>query len=603
MAHNKILSVKALAVIAFLVTHALTYQVKGKLPDLDTIVDFLQKIVKPYVNSTVKTDIPTFRTHKHSSIEKFINRKIEELKPYLQDYENDSIENVNNNNITLDGDDETTIIEFLPPANKKKTLKNYKLTRQDPLKSDIEKYKKMRQKIKTALLKESVSEKTRHMVTKTLDKMIAELIGNQCSWKSRSNGTMPRNGNGIEKSAVIARRWNQQWSQLKKQYIRSAGSNKIDAKFPGMKLYQFFEQFHDFLSHIVDDTEKISDRYKIVCQFIERNGDSAAGALRKGDPMKGNCGNFKLCSGELKFFLLFFYNTLNNTAVSTLRNYASMYVRDVNTDTSNEKNAVVMTVNEIGDLVEQKVVEMFKKETSVLQLDKKNGKDDNLKALKHYVYKVVDNTVTYIKSDLAQNLRPLKSKLQLSISQDLNVNLDLDLGNLKKVVKGSICEKFTTCNGKYIERRSSNNLMLGDYNKNSVYVKVQMNLDTEIKDKLVARLGTTTESDKVKTKTSKHGKGKKNKSKKHKGSKPESFTMQLIDANRRNLEDISVSRTTHQISTNGGTKPQPQRSNHPLKTIKDLKNTDTPMTNASSAITYSTTEMHTSKGNFLNKTQ
>ncbi|CAG9788549.1 unnamed protein product [Diatraea saccharalis] len=542
-----------LVVIAFTVTNSQPYEVKGNLPDINLIVDFLQKILKPYIDSAPNAS-PNFRTsYKVSNIEKFVNKKVEELKALLDDHVDVPLETENNSNITLEGDDETTIIEFLPPANKTKLHRNQLVSHKDSLKTNIKKYKKMREKIKKALLKETVSEKTQRMVTKTFDKIIAELISNQCTWNSTAN-EMKRKRNGIEKSAVITRRWSQKWKKLKEQYLRSVGTNQSNAQFPGVKLYRFFEQFHDFLSHIVDDTDKISDRYKIVCQFVEHS-DYRDSALRKGSKMKFNCDNFKICSGEIRTFLVNLYNVLNNTAVSTFRNYASMYVRDVNTDPSNEKEAVVMTVNEIGDLVEQKVEDAFKMQTRKLHLDTKKDKDDNIKALRRYIHNLIDYTNNNIKKDLPQNLRPLKPKLQHSIFQDLNVNLDLDLHNLKDAMERGLCEKFITCNGKFIERRQNNGVMLADYFRNNLYVKLQMYLDDETKEKLSEKLRQTTEINVVELKKKKHkNKPKNHKGKKHKKTHSTRFTMKLIDPEieRRHI-NVNITRTTL-ISTTSNTK-------------------------------------------------
>lgn len=459
-------------------------------------------MLRPYV-STIRSN--TFGTIKENVVDKAIKQKVAELKPFLQDDDViDNLEEVDNEkDLTLDGKDETTIIEFVPPKYKDRTaVRDGKSKKKNnTLKANVEKYKRIREKIKLALINEKVSTKTFNFITKTLDDMIAKIIENRCTWKSTThNMDALQARNRVDRTISIANEWNERWASLKQDYIEYK-RDKPTETFPGAKLFVFFEQFHDFLAHIVKDIEAMEGHYKVVCQFVERKKplqiQESKDNLRVKSVIvdktveakkKHKCKNFKICSKELSKFMTNFYNTLNETAVSTLRNYASMYVRDVNTDDSKEKESVVTVLNNISDLAEYKLSKIFRKETKHFQLDPNKDKDENFRLLREYLKKTILTTKNYIKESLDTGLQSLRIRLLVTVKQDISVNLDVDLNNMERDLKNGICSSFSLCNGKYANRRNDGGQYV-NLEKNSIYVKVQLSMDEALKERLTGTTG------------------------------------------------------------------------------------------------------------------
>ncbi|KAL4714317.1 hypothetical protein ACJJTC_009669 [Scirpophaga incertulas] len=438
--------------------------------DLHTILNFLEHIIKPYVENFKNSQETSFKTVKYTVKEEIIKR-IYELAPFLQD--NDENENININ----DSNDETTILEFV--FNGHKNVNN-SLSRKDPYQTDLEKYRNMRQKIQEALTDESVSKKTQHMVTKTMDQMIAQLIGNKCTWKSSSNKEMFRVNQGISNS-IDSSYWKTQFWKLKSYLLNSLRSSK-DEDVSKEKLYSFFEKFRNYFSDIIKQSDSISDRYKIVCKVIDTENNKNTKALRQNIHYtkinKHNaCDNFKICSKELDLFMSDFYKLLNDTVVSIFRNYAEMYKKDVNNDDLSEKTHVVAVINNMSSFTEDRLNIMYKKEISKFEPDKLKDKKINIKIIKSFVKKILSNTNVHIKKSLKKVITPFRGSLQISLQKDLEHNLDTDLDRIKADVIKKICPKFSTCNGKDAERRTNIISKSKDINKNSVYVKIEMTMN------------------------------------------------------------------------------------------------------------------------------
>ncbi|XP_028164018.1 uncharacterized protein LOC114355394 [Ostrinia furnacalis] len=472
--------------------------IKGNLPDLTTLLEFVQTFITPYLKPGAFNAEPTFRALKESSVENVIQKKIAELKPLLQDYDVETkTKDEENDNLTLEGNDETTIVEFVPNNNKHKHLRKKEEKRiPDPLRAKINNYKKIRREIKAALMKENVTKDTRNLVTNTLDGIMARLLSNKCLWKSTPDNELSKSQNRVHNTISIASKWNKQWDKLKKQYLIYA-KHQPDS-FQGTKLFLFFEQFHEFLAHIVKDLEVMADKYKIICKVVSNNGQEILFendvGLRQGTPKDNNmktkvkCEYFKICSQELSKFMTDFYIALNDTAVSTLRNYASMYVRDVNNEDSQEKDDVASVITNLSLVAEDKTIKIFKRTTGDFQLNHVKDEKANIKALKSYIKNTIRDTITLIKMDLDTGLESLRVRLQQNIKKDLIVNIDVDLGNLERDLKSRICSVFSVCNGKFAGRKFMESDEHSHYtNRNNVYVKVQLSLDDELKDSLALK--------------------------------------------------------------------------------------------------------------------
>ncbi|XP_052751056.1 uncharacterized protein LOC128200745 [Galleria mellonella] len=391
------------------------------LRDFSLISELFKVVIKPYINSIQVSQGVVFRFVQEASVERTIKNKIDELRALLQD--SDVNEDILDK-LTLEGTDKTTIIEFLPKP-KEKYKGNILNAKSESLKSNIQKYKIVRDQIKAELAKEYVSDNT-------------------------------------QKSDI---------------------------------------QIHDLLSQILQDTENLSSCYKVKCKLVNRDvqnekensiinldtkdlSDKQIKARRR----RHKCQNFKICTNELKKFMTDFYNSLNDTAVSKLRNYASMYVSDVNTDGSNEKEAVVSLINKIVYISERKVSKIFRKETLIFNLYENKNIENNIKYLRDYIKNTIIRCNDSIVNKLDVHLKSLRARLLLTVKQDIRANLDVDLGNFERDLKG--CVDFSTCNGKYNSRRNvESNRRYHGINTNIVYFKVQFNLDDELKDEIVKTVG------------------------------------------------------------------------------------------------------------------
>lgn len=422
-----------------------------------------------------------FRTVTETPVNKAIQEKIAELKPFLQD-DDDILET---DKITLDDSDETTIIEVAPNVKPKKgNVRKGKQT--NATTNDIDLYKDLREKIKRYLNKETMSAKTRKRILKTVDALIAQILGNQCSWKSSDDFEkiavkMRNHGFGpILKAHNLSK---QEWEHFKTQYIELHQDKHI------AETLSLFNKFQDLFSRIINDTTTLSKRYKIKCHLVDLN-QSEIDTLRKGSNMfrednhEDECRTFKICSEELKSFMIDFYKAINDTAVSTFRNYAAMYSNDVNSDTSREQNYFIALIYNTSNTVESKISKIFVKETAKIELDKGKDKRENINNLMQYV----KNTVGHVKKRLMKNLekylKSFKARLLMTVKEDITVNLDVELGNLERDFITRICTAFLLCNARYWRRREndvkSNPKLQIDGKK--VYVKVQLSVNDKLKD-------------------------------------------------------------------------------------------------------------------------
>lgn len=471
-------------------------KIQGKLPNLD-LADFVRRFISPYITSLKIVEEPAFRSEitkpTWANIEEVIKAKVEELKNYslLQDEEYGLEES--DDKLTLEGEDETTIMEILPaPSRRLKESLRHITNASNSFKDDIQKYKKMRNRIKKALKREEISVKTRRLVTTTLDDMIAQIVSHQCTWKDNATRTSMKNDMNTDPNQ-LAKSWSTVWKQLKTEYYKTAnGESTNDA---------FFNKFQKLVTTMIKDMHLVSQYYKTVCSVVNvnsttdnktsryttvsRNEDKVPAEnteviLRNAD----ECVHFKICSKELKGLMLDFYNNLNDTAVSTLRNYAAMFLRDVTQES--DKDLVIAQINKTADAIEAKVNKTFQKQIHALTLDKNKNPKANENILKDFVNITIDHVNTAVRKIIKKNMKVLNAKLQDTVTDDIHVNLDMDLGNLKRELTGRICTIFEICNSNYMlaKRRSGT----GGGNEKKLFVKVQLTLDHGMKHMLAKRL-------------------------------------------------------------------------------------------------------------------
>ncbi|XP_047535759.1 uncharacterized protein LOC125070102 [Vanessa atalanta] len=438
--------------------------IKGSLPDLHTLFRLFNTFIEPVIRS-YPADKPVIRTIE-TEIEKVIREKTAQLRYLLQDNDVKNLEN----KLFLEDKDETTIIEFLPKTDERNK------DRDDVFKTHLKKYKKIREKINRALIKESVSDKTQKLVVRTLDDLIRNLVGSQCKWKRNLRA------DGYEEPAVIADRWNQGLRKLRRLLINLFKNDfRRNDDVP-----VFLDNLQMLFNTVTKDVDTVSKRYKIQCEFVPKSrsyslkhGANGSNSLRnswdKTDD-EDRCQNVVVCSNELKEFMQKLYLALNDTSISVIRNYAEMYSRDVTGDNENDKDTVIVTLNTLSGKTIGNIKDIFVKETKMFTLDKGKNKEANIDALTNYVKNTVEHVKENIKSNLNSDIVTLGEKIKTVIRDDINVNLVVDLGNLEREFVSKICSIFRFCNGKYSGRRFLSQ------NKNSLYVQVQLTMDDVMAD-------------------------------------------------------------------------------------------------------------------------
>lgn len=441
-------------------------QINKSLPDPTLISKILNQFFGKVVRSFPQNSLPL----KESLVDKAIRDKVEELQPFLQD---DMI--ANDKNLMLEDNDDTTIIEFLP-----KTEERRKMIEEESFKSNLNKYKKIREKINTALTKESVSIETKKIVFKTLDGLMKYLLSSQCKWK--------RNLRAVNsKPSDIAKKWNSGLQNIKDDLFSFVENRPVKSRRNGDVL-KILEAIQVMFQSITEDIDTISRKYKILCDFVPKeynsnakSGEMNSSALRntwdKTDLEEDRCQNLVICSSELTEFMKNFHYTLNDTAVSVLRNYVEMYKNDVNVDYENEKGIITSLLNKITRSLEAGITNVFVRETQKLTLDNKKNNQENLRAISNYVINTIGSVKDFAKQLLKSELPLLREKVLAVIMDDLKVNLDVDLGNLEREFLSKICAIFRLCNSRYEGRRQSNSL-----NKNSLHVQLELTLDNDMAD-------------------------------------------------------------------------------------------------------------------------
>lgn len=433
-------------------------------------------------------------------IHKFIEDKIKSLAPFLDG-------GLPGENPTGRLGGEITKVVFLDKEEENKVVPR---TSHDPFKDHIEKYKQLRQKINNALSTEPVSNKTKNLVTSTLDSMLAQLVEHQCKWSKGRHVNRANPGDVMES-------WPRLWETIKDQYNKLLNEpQQFDER------QQFLGNVNEFFTHLYDDVKYLSENYKVVCEFVQPNQRTRIPFFGFGTHVENSnlesrvdvrtavekelqnnklddkltCHNFRVCYDEMKDFMVDLYTNLNETAVSTISNYASMYQRDVNEDNNHEKEKVIQRLNKVSKMFEHKIEKSFKKLLTKFHLDSSKNRYANIKLVNEFVSKNIENAKTRGKSTLEKHVKLLRPKLIINIVKDINVNMDVELGNLERDFSEKICTIFETCNGKYVAARKSANSFIND---KGVYVKVQLTLNDDEKDQIArkmmaAKAGTATTS-------------------------------------------------------------------------------------------------------------
>lgn len=420
------------------------------------------------------------------SLEAIIFKKIEDLKELLQD---------NDKSLEDEHQDETTIIEFYPKLSKHglRTIKNNSkiLEKSEPFKVDVEKYKKIKEKINNILAKDTLTDDGKQTITSAFDDIIDKLLKNQCTWKSvGENGKTRRSEEEVSEDAAM-KSWKKQFEYLKTKYFKVLKLTEAPVSIEDLIL--IFESFNDFFSQIMNDINGMSKRYEIKCKLIDKKKKLQYSPVENKDfrsniknfkvqPLNDDaddadsCKNFKICSTEFAEFLTDFYTKLNETLIMAFKNYAAMYDRDVNTDNSEEGTKVTNIVSRIGDALEIKLEKIYRRKIVAITLDPKKDKQKNLKIINDFVKKVIESVNETIHKSLAKDFSKLPEKLQKSVTKDLSVHLDVELGNLERNIAEKICSMFEQCNSKSGRRHEG---FTAENDNNLVFVNLKVNVTDE----------------------------------------------------------------------------------------------------------------------------
>ncbi|XP_022822740.1 uncharacterized protein LOC111353795 [Spodoptera litura] len=476
--------------------------VKG-LPNVGIISAFLEQFIKPYIESTHHDNKDKPRTGGESKVDKAIRLKMSKLKPLLEDDQcNCDVQadkkNETENNLTLNGNNETTIIEFVTNNRRSKDRSSFKENKQelDPFQRNIKRYKALRHIIKQALNKENAANSTKTLITRTLDEMIAMLIERQCTWKSVDttglNNHMFKHPKNIRRSMKhLQKLSNKEWMSLRTQYLNFL-------RFTNDQKNSFIKQFHEFFSSVINNTWDLTN-YRVRCQLIklEDKPKKVSLGIRNKYTVKETTqcdnNNVCVCEDELKYFFKNFHSHLNDTAVGVFKDYTAMYIRDFTGEIEIDKDIVGSTLDTLSKTAVKKVCKIYRTQLENFTLDEEKGKKANLDNINNFIKSTKGEVKTILLQIVDYELNAMKTKLFKTVKDDLVVNLKADLDNMETQYTERLCSLFASCNGKSIagapvaaRRVDDNDWKFKPKDVDNVYVKVQLSLDDEFKDSLAS---------------------------------------------------------------------------------------------------------------------
>ncbi|CAH1639006.1 unnamed protein product [Spodoptera littoralis] len=474
------------------------------LPNVGIISAFLEQFIKPYIESIHHDNKDKPRTVEESKVDKAIRLKMSQLKPLLEDGQCNcdasrqaDTKNETENNLTLNGNNETTIIEFVSDRRSKdrSSLRENK-QELDPFQRNMKRYKALRYIIKQALDKENAANSTKTLITRTLDEMIAMLIERQCTWKSVDttglNNRIFNHPKNIRRSMKYLQKLsNKEWMSLRTQYLNFL-------RFTNDQKNSFIKQFHEFFSSVINNTWDLT-KYRVRCQLIKLDDKPQKGSLgiRNKNIVKETtqCDtiNVCVCEDELKYFLKNFHSHLNDTAVSVFKDYSAMYIRDFTGEIEIDKDIVGSTLDTLSKTAAKKVCKIYRKQLENFTLDEEKEKKANLDNINNFIKSTKGEVKTALLQIVDYELSAMKTKLFKTVKDDLVVNLKADLDNMQTQYTEKVCSLFASCNGKSIagapvaaRRVDDSHWKFKPKDVDNVYVKVQLSLDDEFKDSLAS---------------------------------------------------------------------------------------------------------------------
>ncbi|XP_061727899.1 sun domain-containing protein 1-like [Cydia pomonella] len=436
----------------------------------DNIPDVLQKVLVKYedINNNSNNNDKNKDIRRSSSndpdIEEAIRKKITELKPILDDDRNGKVDDRKNGE---------SFIDFL---NENKT---------EQMDTPNQKYKKLRNEIEKHLKVEPISEETKRIVIESLDQIETELKMNDCVLKKTERNDMRRrNSHGSKPSIVIPENMaeteiimkhiKEKWDNVVSQYLMPPDSKTHNDTIRKVA-FVFLTRLRQFVFDVHDDYTKLQNKYEIKCGSSNKPRVHSPIFKQTKDLDKDDtCSDLIICSAELLDFLADFYNQLNETYTEVFKNYIEMYMKEVEAG-KDEKESFKNILELILDHARDKINKMFSKELEKLN-DILNNRSKRTDGLKNIIDRTVDKSKELIYASLSMKLKKLKPKLRLTIKEDIDVSIGIELGNLQKVFKDKMCVVFRTCNGD-IALRKSNTGNTEQYNymdPNSIKIRLRI---------------------------------------------------------------------------------------------------------------------------------
>lgn len=246
------------------------------------------------------------------------------------------------------------------------------------------------------------------------------------------------------------------------------------------------KRISNYFYTFINDITALSMKYKLQCRMAVRNETELEDTnkrelnLRSREQYSINreevkttavikekykinlCKEYKICAGELEIFLSEFYEKLNDTVSTTLKNYGEMYVKDVNTDASVEPEIIVNTINRVIDNIEPKITAIFEMHTDALitLIKNKDWGDLNKKQLnmllRKYIKKCTDKVTNETSRILDEEFNFLRSRLQNAIKKDIVMNVNIEMDNLGSNVNEKMCSIFDICHEKNKKKDKKN---------------------------------------------------------------------------------------------------------------------------------------------------
>ncbi|XP_063372219.1 uncharacterized protein LOC134660410, partial [Cydia amplana] len=348
-----------------------------------------------------------------------------------------------------------------------------------------QKYKKLRNEIEKHLNVEPISEETKRIVIEALDQIETELKKNDCDLK-KAEGNFMRRGNlrgskpsivipkNMAQTEIIMKRIKEKWDKVVSQYLMPADSVTHNDTIRKVA-FVFLTQLRQFIFDVHDDYRKLQNKYEIKCDTSKKiKPQSPIFKQTKKLDNDDTCSDLIICSAELLDFLADFYNQLNETYTEVFKNYIEMYEREVEAG-KDEKESFKNVLELILDNARDKIKKMFSKELGKLN-EILNNRSKRTDGLKNIIDRTIDNSKELIYASLSMKLKKFKPKLRLTIKQDIDVSIGIELGNLQKVFKDKMCVVFKTCNGEIALRKSSTG-NTGHYNHmdpNSIKIRLRL---------------------------------------------------------------------------------------------------------------------------------